>query len=167
MQLITGKSSLTGEEADRVWAAIGVVPFGGVLKKAGEPVVDALLTVLKRSDAGAPQAAKGLLKGVENVASFSGLNEARASARQLSGLGDNAVNFVQEIGPLKGQVTGQMSPDGLRGWRVDFDSNKGFHVNWWDRSASPKRAEWLYGANKIEGGTIDQFWQTLEHFPKN
>ncbi len=119
------------------------------------------------AESAAASAAKALSKGVENVANFKGLNEARASARQLSGLGDDAVNFIQEIGPLKGQITGRMSPDGLRGWRLDFDPKKGFHVNWWDRSAGPKRADWLYGANKIEGGTLDQFWQTLQHFPKN
>ena len=62
----------------------------------------------------------------------------------------------------RGQFTGP-----VRGWRLDFDPNKGFHVNWWDRSAGPKRVDWLYGANKIEGGTLDQFWQTLQHFPKN
>jgi hypothetical protein len=124
------------------------------------------LSFLIRAEA-AVNAAKGLSRGIENVATFKGLNEARASARQLSGLEDDAVNFVQKIGPIKGQVTGRMSPDGLRGWRIDFDSSKGFHVNWWDRTAGPKRAAWLYGANSIEGGTLDQFWQTLQHFPKN
>jgi hypothetical protein len=49
---------------------------------------------------------------------------------------DDAVDFVQEVGPLKGRVTGRMSPDGLRGWRLDWDKNKGFHVNWWIRPAA-------------------------------
>ena len=48
LQLITGKSSLTGEEASRFWAAIGVVPVaGGVLKKAGEASVSEILKVFK------------------------------------------------------------------------------------------------------------------------
>lgn len=121
-----------------------------------------LLGKLLRSDP-----AKSLIRGKENIASFKNLNEARSSARKLSGLGDDAIDFVQEIGPLKGQVTGRASPDGLRGWRLDFDTDKGFHVNWWDHTAGPKRADWLYGANKIEGGTLDHFQETLQHFPKN
>ncbi len=112
-------------------------------------------------------AARGLAWGSENVAKFGSLNAARSSARQLSGLGDEAVDFVQEIGPMKGQVTGRMSPDGLRGWRLDFDDAKGFHVNWWDRSRGAKRSDWVYGANQIEGGTLDQFRQVLQHFPSN
>lgn len=48
LQLITGQSSLTGEEASRFWAAIGVVPVaGGVLKKVGEPAAIAATTIIK------------------------------------------------------------------------------------------------------------------------
>ncbi|MDH1477633.1 hemagglutinin repeat-containing protein [Comamonas thiooxydans] len=48
LQLITGQSSLTGEEASRFWAAIGVVPVaGGVLKKVGEPASEAISKIFK------------------------------------------------------------------------------------------------------------------------
>jgi hypothetical protein len=57
----------------------------------------------------------------------------------MAGLGDDAVDFVAEIGPLKGKVVERMSPDGVRGWRVDFGPNKGFQINWWNRSGGPKR----------------------------
>jgi hypothetical protein len=60
-----------------------------------------------------------------------------------------------------------MSPDGRRGWRLDFDEIKGFHVNWWDQTGGAKRSEWFYGANKIENGTLEQLYQLLEHFPRN
>lgn len=47
-QLITGKSTLTGEEASRFWAAVGVVPVaGGVFKRVGEPSVEAIKVALK------------------------------------------------------------------------------------------------------------------------
>jgi filamentous hemagglutinin len=162
MQAMTGRSSVSGEEVSRFWAAVGVVPVaGGVLKRVGEPAVDVLASLFRGGGV-----ANKVSRGAENVLSFKSLNEARASARELSGLGDDAVDFVQEIGPLKGQTTGRMSPDGLRGWRIDFDPDKGFHVNWWDRSAGMSRSDWLYGANKIEGGTLDQFQQTIQHFPK-
>ena len=48
VQLITGRSSLTGEEADRFWAAVGLVPVaGGMVRKIGEPVADALVSTLR------------------------------------------------------------------------------------------------------------------------
>ena len=96
------------------------------------------------------------------------MNSARDSARKYAGLkGEKTVPFVQEIGPHKGKVTGSMTPDGKKGWRIDWDAEKGFHVNWWDRSANPgKRSEWMYGANKIEGKSLDDFLSVLEHFPK-
>jgi len=48
LQLITGRSSLTGEEADRLWAAVGLVPLaGGAIRKVGEPVADALTSALR------------------------------------------------------------------------------------------------------------------------
>lgn len=94
------------------------------------------------------------------------MNEARDFARKNSGLGDDAVDFVQEIGPLKGQVTGRMSPDGLQGWRLDFDQDKQLHVNWWDRTGGPKRSDWVYGASKVEGKGLNDLLDILQHFPK-
>lgn len=48
LQLITGKSSVSGEEASRFWADIGVVPVaGGVLKKVGEPASEAIFKIFK------------------------------------------------------------------------------------------------------------------------
>jgi len=98
---------------------------------------------------------------------FDSLSDARSAARSASGLGDDAVDFVQEIGPFAGRVTGRVSPDGLRGWRIDLDGSKGFHVNWWDRTGGPKRASWRYGANTISGGTYDDFLSLLSHFPRS
>src|SRR5690606_2045576 len=51
-QLISGQSSITGEEVSRFWAAVGVVPIaGGVLKRVGEPAVDALAAIFKGGEA--------------------------------------------------------------------------------------------------------------------
>ena len=116
----------------------------------------------------AARTAHGIKRGREVLLGFKTLNEARSSARQFAGLGDDAVNFVQEIGPLKGRVTGRQSRDGLRGWRIDFDPNdpaKGFHVNWWDRSGGTKRDKWFYGVNVVEGGTYDDYLELMQHFP--
>jgi hypothetical protein len=51
LQLITGQSSLTGEEASRIWAAVGLVPIaGGMVRKVGEPVVETLASALRALD---------------------------------------------------------------------------------------------------------------------
>jgi len=107
-----------------------------------------------------------LVRGIEQIREYSSYNAARGAGRLFSGLGDEAIDFVQEIGPHTGSVTGRMSADGLRGWRIDYDPSKGFHVNWWDRTGGPKRKDWLYGANKIVNGTEDDFLQLIQHFPK-
>ncbi|MBP2477739.1 hypothetical protein JOF53_006611 [Crossiella equi] len=72
--------------------------------------------------------------------------EARDKARELAGLGDDAVPYSSEVGPHKGRLyVGMQSPDGTSGWRIDYDpqdSSKSFHVNWWknfDRTV--KRSE--------------------------
>ncbi|MEW1826506.1 putative T7SS-secreted protein [Streptomyces sp. NPDC088196] len=120
----------------------------------------------------------GLAPGCEEVKSkekkedFTNYNDARSSARIKSGLGDDAIPFVQEIGPQKGRVTGMQSPDGLRGWRVDFDpkdAEKGFHVNYWVRNG-PKRSDgWDYGANVVKFDTPEEarlaYYEVLAHLP--
>jgi hypothetical protein len=116
------------------------------------------------SGSGSPGGSRGPT-GVEQHADFNSFNEAREAARQGSGLGDDAVDFVQKLGPYKGRITGRESPDGLRGWRIDYDKEKGFHVNWWDKTAGAKRASWRYGANRIVNGTENDYWKLLQHFP--
>lgn len=107
-------------------------------------------------------------KGVEQHAEFGSFNEARDAARQSANLGDaETVDFVQKLGPYKGRVTGRQTSDGRRGWRIDYDERKGFHINWWDRAAGTKRAEWRYGANRIVNGTEDDYWKLLQHFPNS
>jgi hypothetical protein len=104
--------------------------------------------------------------GFERPETFDSLDEARKKAREYAGLGDDAVDFVAEIGPMKGRITGRMSPDGRRGWRVDWDPEKGLHINWWNRTGGISRADWFYGANMVKGGTLDQLYSLLEHFPR-
>jgi RHS repeat-associated protein len=105
--------------------------------------------------------------GTENLARAKSFNQAREAAVKFSGLGDDAVDFVQELGPLADKVvSGRKSPDGLRGWRVDFDKEKGFHVNWWDHTENPgRRAEWFYGSISVEGKNHSDYYELLQHFP--
>lgn len=108
---------------------------------------------------------RGAVRGTKNKYVFQGLNEARQAAKLTSGIGADAVDFIQELGPFKGRVTGRMSPDGKRGWRLDYDDRIGLHINWWDWSEAAKRPDALYGANIIESGSQDQYWSLLQHLP--
>jgi len=105
------------------------------------------------------------VRGDEIHADFDSFNEARSDAIDNAGLGDDTVPFVQEKGPYAGEITGSMSPDGKRGWRIDWDAGKGFHVNWWDHTGGAKRVAWVYGSNAIVDGTNNDFLAILEHFP--
>jgi RHS repeat-associated protein len=117
-------------------------------------------------NSGANLPAAPRVPGQEITQYFNSLNDARAAAIKSSGIGQDAVPFVQEIGPDAGRVTGMQSPDGAQGWRLDWEPGKGFHVNWWDRTGGPKRASWYYGANIVNGGTWDDYQSLLSHFPK-
>ena len=101
---------------------------------------------------------------------FEAFENAREMARVRANLSDDAVPFLQEIGPHSNNVyTGIQSPDGLSGWRIDFDPQnpeKGFHVNWWFREGPKRRDGWYSGAITIEGGTQQDYWEILNHFPR-
>ncbi|MBQ0848679.1 RHS repeat protein [Streptomyces sp. BH-SS-21] len=127
----------------------------------------------------APKCPKGKGKGEEGEGRqrktsqeehhyFDSFSEARANAKQRAQLGDDQIPFVQELGPHRGRVTGMQSPDGSRGWRIDFDPKdpeKGFHVNWWSREGRKRSDDWKLGANTVRGGTEGDYLAILEHFP--
>jgi HEAT repeat protein len=105
--------------------------------------------------------------GIEIVHYFTGsrfeaASAARADAVREAGLGSDRVDVLSTSGHIPGRIVGQQSADGLRGFRYDWDEQKGFHVNWWDRTGGKKRDSWRYGANVITGGTYDDFLYFLE-----
>lgn len=63
----------------------------------------------------------------------------------LRGLGDGSVPYRGRLGTQKGRITGMQSSDGRRGWRLDYDSEKGAHYNYWDHDRGK------YGAVPFEG----------------
>lgn len=71
---------------------------------------------------------------------------------------------------MKGKVySGMQSPDGLRGWRMDFDpkSAKGVHINWWDKTSGPKRSSgWRGGAVILDGMTEGDYRGIMNRFPR-
>ncbi|KOC19023.1 hypothetical protein GL58_25825 [Comamonas testosteroni] len=105
LQLITGKSSLTGEEASRFWAAIGVVPVaGGVLKKVGEPAVSSVTKILKElnnatdTSISVKAGASGLSDGAHSLI---GAERAIIDQRKLK---DYALNPDHPVGGNKARV---------------------------------------------------------------
>lgn len=114
---------------------------------------------LKKCD---PDRPKHFEKAKENLAEFNSIDEAREAAIQYSGLTDKKVPHVQKLGPWEGFYSGEMSPDGKRGWRVDWDDKKGVHINWWDHTGGRKRRDWWYGANQVPSSSYDDYMAVLE-----
>ena len=103
----------------------------------------------------------GGVHGYENFAN------ARATANFRANLGDDAVPFLQKIGPHGNNVyTGMRSLDKNKGWRLDFDPNdlsKGVHINWWHLSKDMKVYK---GMIKIDRMDENLYWDVLSHFPR-
>jgi hypothetical protein len=95
---------------------------------------------------------------------------AREEARMRANLGDDAVPFLQEIGPYKDKIyTGMKSVDESRGWRLDFDPlnvEKSVHINWWFTPDLMKRNMRYTGAIVVDKATHDMYLDVLSHFPK-
>jgi hypothetical protein len=95
--------------------------------------------------------------------------KARADAIAQAKLKPDKIPFKADAGPPReiGRIKGTMNPDGVSGgWRLDFDPGdptKGLHINWWRM----ENGTYIEGANIIEGGTQDLYWEILSHFPLN
>ncbi|MEB5963879.1 hemagglutinin repeat-containing protein [Comamonas testosteroni] len=132
LQLITGKSSLTGEEASRFWAAIGVVPVaGGVLKKVGEPVAEAISQSFKRialETKHGPNLGeyKGGSNTVDETLFYLRENELRPQKDNLTGLPETPVKNANDemVRSIKSQnEAGQIIAD--HGFSVEYLPNTG------------------------------------------
>ena len=67
LQLITGRSSLTGEEASRFWAAVGMVPVaGGMIARVGRTAVD-VARALNAADAAHDVSRTGLINDANKL----------------------------------------------------------------------------------------------------
>lgn len=57
LQLLTGRSTVTQEEANRYWAAVGLIPVaGGIVRRVGEPSVEALSAIFRGGESIKPLA---------------------------------------------------------------------------------------------------------------
>jgi len=92
-----------------------------------------------------------------------GMIDARSKVRKLAGLGGDAVPYVAtRPSRTAGRVvSGMQSPDGKKGWRLDFDDEKGLHLNWWKIEDG---VSWK-GYVTIPGKNQNDYWELLDHFP--
>lgn len=79
LQVLTGRTTITQEEANRYWAAVGLIPVaGGILRRVGEPSVEALSAIFRGGEtikalanaadqAHAPSSAQGSLLNKELI----------------------------------------------------------------------------------------------------
>lgn len=112
--------------------------------------------------------------GVEHIEiSASGANayENFANARELgrinANLGEDAIPYLSEVGPHNGNVyVGMQSPDGSKIWRLDWDINKGPHINW-RYKYGPGKKEYYAGSVNIEKMSKDQYWEIISKFPRH
>ncbi|WP_431276947.1 hypothetical protein ACQ858_20895 [Variovorax ureilyticus] len=105
LQLITGKSSLTGDDANRILAAVGLVPIaGGIVRKVGEPVVETLTSLLRAMDG-------PVFKTTHYAARLeaAGVNVARAEAAVAK-----EVAAMRQNMELGSGVSGRMIVDGVQ-----------------------------------------------------
>ena len=114
-------------------AVLGIVPISEIYK--GFKMIPAFL---KYSD----EAAKlvkftGKLsseaKEIITLTKSGTFSDAKTVVKDLVGnLGDDAENYIGKFDYQKGKITGKVSADGTKGFRVDFDAKKGAHINWWN-----------------------------------
>lgn len=110
-----------------------------------------------------------LKAGAGGVHAYENFDKAREAAKMRAHLGDDAIPYLQKVGPHKNSIyTGMQSKDKTCGWRLDYDPtdrSKGVHINWWFKPDANKKVT-LKGMINIENGTYDIYQDILSHFPK-
>jgi hypothetical protein len=83
-QLITGRSSVSDEEVNRLWAAVGVIPIaGGAVRKISEVNPDALKQLLSRPEGVSPGAS---IRAVDSLPGLSSNNDIHRGERHTLGI---------------------------------------------------------------------------------
>jgi RHS repeat-associated protein len=120
------------------YAALGVIPFSKIVGNAGKFVKvafkysDEAADLVKTTGKVSEEA-----KEIITITKSGKFSDAKRVAGGIIGdLGDDAQNYVSDVGkknnPFYGKTVGKQSVDGKRGFRVDYDPDKGAHINWWN-----------------------------------
>jgi RHS repeat-associated protein len=143
-----------------IWLAIGIVPGGKILKpvkkilksgveifaKSSNMTLKLVTISYKISDeiSSIVSSISHLMKNNAKeiiMTTFSGTGEdALKVAKKLTNLGDDATPFYGDFGKWEGKLTGWQSKNKRQGWRLDWDSEKGAHINWWNHDTGEKGA---------------------------
>ncbi|GAA0874324.1 hypothetical protein GCM10009118_07320 [Wandonia haliotis] len=83
----------------------------------------------------------------------------------LGDLGDGMKVKKGKFGTQKDRVVGLQSADGSKGWRIDYDEEKGAHYNWWD--GKEKGAVPFEGTQEQVDTIIDQLNKTYDEAKKS
>ncbi|TYS33035.1 T7SS effector LXG polymorphic toxin [Bacillus pumilus] len=132
IRAITGRDPVTGDKVadmDRLVSGVYMVPSANIVK-VGKYVFKIIKgeKVAKRVE----KSAKGIGRGEQILDKVKTYEQARNKTVDLVGdLGPNAQPYT---GTLKssagyGKVVGRQSADGKVRWRLDYDPNKGTHIN--------------------------------------
>lgn len=149
--LVDGVHSLwyaaEGDYLNAGLTAAGMLPYigdsfkAGKYLKYGDEVAD-LVKATGKLD-GAPKEIITVLKEGTLENGIKVANDA------IGGLGDDAVEKLGKFGSQNNVRVGSQSANGKKGWRIDYDSKKGGHINWWngnEKGAIPINA----GQNQID-----------------
>jgi RHS repeat-associated protein len=123
------------------WAAASFIPFAklGKLGKVAIKGFSKVDNLVKYSDevADLVEATGKVDNGKEIVTALKAGSESlengiKVADDVIGGLGDDAVEKLGKFGSQDGVKVGYQSANGKKGWRVDYDSKKGGHINWWN-----------------------------------
>jgi len=113
------------------WAIVGFVPISKLAKG-----LKLLPTVFKYSDdinklVKITGKLKPEAKEIITITKSGTREDAMKVVNSIIGdLGEDAVSTTGKFGSQEGKTTGKMSVDGSKGFRIDFDAEKGAHINW-------------------------------------
>ena len=155
MQLITGKSSVSGEEASRFWASVGLVPLaGGILERAGASALDVVKAFLAADKVADSTKAAGLINDAnrlfkqyaDDIETQTGyrLNEAQRAA------------LAQEMRTTNHAVT--LSPEQNKVLRNEFNSQKNDLILEWEQKTGQK-----WPTYEVQRNGRVEIWQADAH----
>jgi RHS repeat-associated protein len=123
-----GKYFQQGRYGMMTLSAFFALPEIGNISKAFKALSPELRSLIKVT--GKIEKAGEVSKELITITRTGKFEDALNVAKGLSGVGDDAVELTGKFGSQEGKVVGFMSADGKRSFRVDYDAEKGAHINW-------------------------------------
>ncbi|TAG95296.1 MAG: DUF4114 domain-containing protein [Oscillatoriales cyanobacterium] len=121
---------------------------------------------LNQASAQVKGALSDLKKSIEIPRSYLTAEAARnAALKEIGDLGHDQVAIIGTLEKSKGygKILGFESVDSTRGFRIDYDPNKGLHYNWYDYSQGKTHTGFARkGSEEIVGGTEEDFIKMID-----